>query len=97
MNTTIGAIVTHGKLDKAEANKVAAMASNGIARTIRPVNTSMDGDSIYALSTGNVKTSADVVGTLAAHVLGKAVNRAVIETTEMYGYKSAQSFLHKEI
>lgn len=97
LNTTIGAIVTNGKLDKAEANKVAAMASNGIARTIRPVNTSMDGDSIYALSTGNVKTSADVVGTLAAHVLGKAVNRAVLETTEMYGYKSAQSFLHKEI
>lgn len=96
LNTTIGAIVTNGKLDKAEANKVAAMASNGIARTIRPVNTSMDGDSIYALSTGNVKTSADVVGTLAAHVLGKAVNRAVLETTEMYGYKSAQSFLNKE-
>jgi L-aminopeptidase/D-esterase-like protein len=97
LNTTIGAIITNGKLDKAEANKVAAMASNGIARTIRPVNTSMDGDSIYALSTGSVKTSADVVGTLAAHVLGKAVNRAVLETTEMYGYKSAQSFLKQEI
>lgn len=95
LNTTIGAIVTNGDLDKAEMNKVAAMASNGIARTIRPVNTSMDGDSIYALATGKVKTSADVVGTLAAHVLGKAVNRAVLETTEMYGYKSAQSFLNK--
>ncbi len=95
LNTTIGAIVTNGDLDKAEMNKVAAMASNGIARTIRPVNTSMDGDSVYALATGKVKTSADVVGTLAAHVLGKAVNRAVLETTEMYGYKSAQSFLNE--
>ena len=95
LNTTIGAIITNGDLDKAEMNKVAAMASNGIARTIRPVNTSMDGDSIYALSVGKVKTCADVVGTLAAHVLGKAINRAVLETEEKYGYKSAQSFLKK--
>lgn len=92
-NTTIGAIITNANLNKADMNKVAAMASNGIARTIRPVNTSMDGDSIYALCTGKVKSSADVVGTLAAHVMGKAVNRAVLETEEKYGYKSAQSFL----
>lgn len=93
LNTTIGAVITNAGLSKAEMNKVAAMASNGIARTIRPVNTSMDGDSIYALSVGKVKSCADVVGTLAAHVLGKAVNRAVLETDEIYGYKSARSFL----
>ncbi|MBP3427402.1 MAG: P1 family peptidase [Clostridia bacterium] len=93
LNTTIGAIITNANLDKAAMNKVAAMASNGVARTIRPVNTSMDGDSIYALCTGKVKTSADVVGTLAAHVMAKAINRAVLETKEIYGYKSAQSFL----
>lgn len=93
LNTTIAAIITNAGLDKAAMNKVAAMASNGIARTIRPVNTSMDGDSVYAMSVGNVKSSADVVGTLAAHVLGKAINRAVLETEEKYGYKSAQSFL----
>ena len=56
----------------------------------------MDGDSIYALATGKVKSSADVVGTLAAHVMGKAINRAVLETGEKYGYKSAQSFLRNE-
>ena len=93
LNTTIGAVITNACLDKAEMNKVAAMASNGIARTIRPVNTSMDGDSIYAMSVGKVKSCADVVGTLAAHVLGMAVNRAVLETEEKYGYLSAQSFL----
>lgn len=93
LNTTIGAIITNANLDKAQMNKVAAMASNGIARTIRPVNTSMDGDSIYALCTGKVKTSPDVVGTVAAHALGKAVNRAVLDTEPRYGYKSAQSFL----
>lgn len=93
LNTTIACIVTNAKLDKAEMNKVAAMASNGIARTIRPVNTSMDGDSVYAMATGKVKSSTDVVGTLAAHVLGKAINRAVLETDEIYGMKSAKSFL----
>ena len=94
-NTTIGAIVPNTGLDKAAMNKVAAMASNGVARTIRPVNTSMDGDSIYAMSVGKVKSSADVVGTLAAYALGKAINRAVLETEEKYGYKSAQSFSAK--
>lgn len=92
-NTTIGAVITNAALDKAEINKVAAMASNGLARTIRPVNTSMDGDSIYALSTGKVKSSPDVVGTIAAHALGRAINRAVLEADEIYGYKSAKSFL----
>lgn len=92
-NTTIGAVITNASLDKAQMNKVAAMASNGLARTIRPVNTSMDGDSIYALSAGKVKSSPDVVGTLAAHVLGKAINRAVLETEAKYGYLSAKSFL----
>ena len=93
LNTTIGCVITNGKLGKAEMNKVAAMASNGLARTIRPVNTSMDGDSVYALATGHVRTGADVVGTLASHVMAKAINRAVLDTAPIYGYKSAQSFL----
>jgi L-aminopeptidase/D-esterase-like protein len=95
LNTTIGAVITNAKLDKAEMNKVAAMASNGIARTIRPVNTSMDGDSMYALCTGKVKSCADVVGTLAAHAVGRAINRAVLSAEEMYGFKSARSFMKK--
>lgn len=92
-NTTIGAVITNANLTKAEMNKVAAMASNGVARTIRPVNTSMDGDSIYALSAGKVKSSPDVVGTLAAHVVAKAINRAVLETEEKYGHKAAKNFI----
>lgn len=92
-NTTIAAIITNADLDKAAMNKVAALASNGIARTIRPVNLSMDGDSVYAACTGKVKSSSDVVGTLAASVLAHAINQAVLQTEEKYGYKSAQSFL----
>lgn len=93
LNTTIGCVITNASLSKAEMNKVAAMASNGLARTIRPVNTSMDGDSVYAMATGKVRSSADVVGTLAAYAMGKAINSAVLETDEKYGMKSAKSFL----
>lgn len=92
-NTTIAAIVTNAQLDKSKMKKVAQLSSNGIARTIRPVNTSMDGDTVYALSCGNVTSSSDVVGTLGAHVLAKAVENAVKSTDEMYGLKSAKSFL----
>lgn len=76
-NTTIGAIVTNGKLDKAMMGKVAAMAHNGYARTIRPVHTTADGDTIYAASCGNVVTDVDVVGTIAAEVMARAVTKAV--------------------
>ena len=92
-NTTIACIVTNARLSKSQMKKVAQLSSNGIARTIRPVNTSMDGDSVYACSCGSVTSSSDVVGTLGAHVLAKAINRAVLETQPKYGMKSAQSFL----
>lgn len=88
-NTTIGAIVTNVKLDKVQMGKVAGMAHNGFARTIRPVHTSMDGDSIYALSVGDAVGSPDVVGTLAAYVMGKAVGRAVRAAHAMCGLPAA--------
>ena len=92
-NTTIAAVVTNAGLSKSQMKKAAQLSSNGIARTIRPVNTSMDGDSVYALSCGNVTSSSDVVGTLGAHVLAKAINRAVLEAKPLYGYKAAGDFL----
>ncbi len=88
-NTTIGCVVTNGSFSKAEMNKLAAMASNGYARTIRPVNTTADGDSLYAVSVGQEPAALDVVGTLAAYVTGKAVNRAVLTARGAYGLKAA--------
>lgn len=89
-NTTIGIIITNARLDKTAMNKVAALSSNGLARTIRPVNTSMDGDSIYAISCGEVTSASDIVGTIGAYVLGKAVNRAVLNTESALGFKAAK-------
>lgn len=89
-NTTIGAIITNAKFNKVQMKKIAAMAQNGYARTIRPVHTTADGDSIYALSTGNIKADLDVVGTLSSLVMARAVNKAVLSAKSMYGYISAQ-------
>lgn len=84
-NTTIGAIITNAKMDKTTLCKVASMAHNGYARTIRPVHTMADGDSIYACSVGEVASDVNIVGTLAAHVMGMAVNNAVLHAESMLG------------
>ena len=76
-NTTIGAVMTNACFDKTAMNKIAAMAQNGLVRAIRPVNTTADGDSLYALSVGSVEADLDMVGTLAAQVVSEAILRAV--------------------
>ncbi|MCH1983167.1 P1 family peptidase [Ruminococcus sp. OA3] len=88
-NTTIGCIVTNAKLDKTQMMKIASMAHDGMARTIRPVHTWADGDSIFAMATGEVAADANAVGTLAARVMGYAVNRGVQKAVGDYGLISA--------
>lgn len=88
-NTTIGAIITNAAFDKAHMNKVAAMASNAYARAIRPINTTADGDSLYAMSVGDFKTDINIVGTLAADVMEKAIINAVRDAKSAYGLKCA--------
>ena len=66
------------------------MAHNGYAGAIRPVHTTADGDSIYALSLGKVAADLDVVGTLAARVMSEAVLRAVCSAESAYGCPSAK-------
>jgi len=76
-HTTIGIVVTNAALTKAEATKVAQMAHDGLARTINPVHTAADGDTIFAASTGSVKADVTTIGALGAEVMARAVNRAV--------------------
>ena len=76
-NTAIGVVATNAKLDKEGATKVARMAMNGIARTVRPANTMLDGDTIFALATGKRKADVNIIGAYAAEVVAMAVLRAV--------------------
>lgn len=88
-NTTLGVVFTNAKFDKAHLCKIAGMAHDGYARAIRPVHTSMDGDSIYAVSLGEVPADMDIVGTLAARVMAKAIVRAVQAAKSAYGFPAA--------
>lgn len=87
-NTTIGAIITNAKLTKAQLCKMAGMAHDGMARTIAPIHTSMDGDSIYGLSVGEVPAELDVVGTLAAKVMSEAILVAAKSAEPAFGLKA---------
>lgn len=77
-NTTIGIIFTNAALSKAQLCKVAGMGHDGMARAIRPVHMSMDGDSLYAVSGGEVQAPLDVVGALAADAVAQAILMAAI-------------------
>lgn len=87
-NTTLGVVITNGSFPKSQLGKIAAMAHNGYARSIAPVHTSADGDTIYALSVGEVPADEDMVGTLAAQVIGEAIANAVRSAKTAYGYPS---------
>lgn len=76
-NTTIGCIITNAKFDKAKLNKIAAMTRNAYARCINPVGTMADGDSIYTCSVGEVVSDVNLVGTLSAKVMQKAILKAI--------------------
>jgi L-aminopeptidase/D-esterase-like protein len=78
-NSTIGVVATNARLTKTQATKVAQMAHDGLARSITPVHSLADGDTIFALATGTLTGDADVsrIGALAAEAVADAVLRAV--------------------
>ena len=78
-SSTIGVVATNAKLTKTQATKVAQMAHDGLARSITPVHSLADGDTLFALATGTLAGGGDVsrVGALAAEAVADAVLRAV--------------------
>ena len=88
-NTTLAVVMTNAHFEKAQLCKIAGMAHNGYARSIRPVHTSADGDSIYAVSVGEVPADQDFVGMLAAEVVSEAILKAVWSAESAYGYPAA--------
>lgn len=88
-NTVIGVIATNAQLTKEGANKVAQMSHDGIARAVRPAHTMLDGDTLFAISTGTKKTDVNVVGAFGAEVVAEAINRAVLAAEAIGDFPSA--------
>ncbi|MBR3384551.1 MAG: P1 family peptidase [Atopobiaceae bacterium] len=88
-NTTISCVVTNARLTKAQATKVAQMAADAYAHTIRPTHTSNDGDTVFVMATGEVEYPIDVVGLLATRALEGAIVDAATSATSAFGLKAA--------
>ena len=98
-NTTIAVVATNAALTKAEANKIAQMAHDGLARVIRPAHTMFDGDTIFTLSTGIQSVRRDpattaqhisAIGAAAADTLARAIIKAVRTAQDLHGIPAAR-------
>lgn len=93
-NTTIGVVATNATLTKAQATKLAQMAHDGLARAVYPAHTPWDGDTIFALATGELAGEPDliVLGAVAADVVAEAILDAVRSATGLEGIPSLSEF-----
>lgn len=91
-NTVIGVVATNARLNKEEANKVAQMAHNGLALTIRPAHTMLDGDTIFTLATGQRSADVNIVGAFAAQMVASAVINAIKSAESAGGLPAYTSY-----
>jgi L-aminopeptidase/D-esterase-like protein len=91
-NTVIGVVATNARLSKAQANMIAQMAQDGVARSIRPAHTLYDGDTLFALATGELEADPSLVGALAAEATSRAILNAVYSATAAGGLPAAQDW-----
>jgi L-aminopeptidase/D-esterase-like protein len=91
-NTTIAVVATDAPLDKNSCRRLAIMAQDGLTRAIRPAHTPFDGDTVFALSTGDGPAVApDVLarlGNAAADCLSRAIMRAIVAAEPLGGFPS---------
>jgi L-aminopeptidase/D-esterase-like protein len=90
-NTVIGVIATNVKLTKEEANKFAESASDGITLAVQPAFTMLDGDTVFALSTGNRKLDLNILCAFAPLVFADAIRNAVLAAKPAAGLPSAKN------
>ena len=96
-NTTLAVVATDARLTKAEATKLAQMAQDGLARTIRPVHTPFDGDIVFALATRrHPAPPLPILGAVAADVLARAIERSVLAATSLGGLPAARDLVSVE-
>lgn len=87
-NTVIGVVATNAKFTKEQVNKVAQMAQDGLAHAIRPAHTMFDGDTIFALATGEIEANINAVGAFAAEVVAQAIRNGVNAAVTLGGVRS---------
>ncbi|MDD7306571.1 MAG: P1 family peptidase [Peptoniphilaceae bacterium] len=85
LNTTIGIIATNAILDKKELKKVASMTHNGYARSINPVHTMYDGDTIFSLATNKIEADINAVGSFGAMAMSRAIANAIYYSRSIEG------------
>lgn len=95
-NTVIGCIVTNAALTKAQANKLASVSQNGLARAVHPAHTTYDGDTLFAMSCGELVADPDAVGVLAARAVECAIVDAVRSADSLHGYTALCDLLRAE-
>lgn len=91
-NTVIGVVATNARLDKNETNKLAQMSHNGLALTLRPAHTMLDGDTIFALATGQKSADVNIVGAFAPLVVARAIINAVNSAVSMGDLPAASEY-----
>ncbi|UOQ42794.1 P1 family peptidase [Halobacillus salinarum] len=84
-NTSIGAVLTNAQLTKPQANKIASIAHDGFARTMKPSHTFVDGDTLFTLSSGREPADLNGLSMLAQIVVERAVLSAVKSAASVYG------------
>lgn len=88
-NTTLGCILTNARLTKSQCNKLASITHNAYARTISPVHTSADGDTIFVMTTAEEEAAPDSLGVVAVRAMEKAIAKAVLYAEPVYGIRAA--------
>ena len=89
-NTTIGAVATNARLSKPEAAKIASLAMLGFARALSPPHTAFDGDTLFALSVGDLPADITRLGLAAADAVAHAIVRGVRAATSLPGLPAAR-------
>lgn len=94
-NTTISCLITNAKLTKVQTNKLSSILHDAYARAIKPVHSSLDGDTIFVMTTGKVEADFDSLAALSTDILQYAIINSARNAEPAYGLKSASSFLEK--
>jgi L-aminopeptidase/D-esterase-like protein len=97
-NTTIGVVATNARLSKEQVNRLATVAHDGMARAVRPVHTSADGDTIFAMATGEREmalTRVTALETFTALAVERAIRKAVLAATTLAGVPSLMDWRSK--